>query len=266
MKKYDLKSMVVAEKGSKTLFPVIPESLGMERSHRAILRKLLNGAAKALRISVIPKYRPILVDGSMTQDIAEGDFSDFEAVMAGLVRIAQESVRELVELESARHTKSFMSAANKAFGINLQGVIAQEELQEYIEVVSMRNAGLIKGLSEDLVKSVRLKVVNSAINGRSASQLRSELKKLLKISDNRAKLIARDQTAKFNSDLNRIRHEQAGIEKYIWRTSKDERVRSRHQKLEGKEYSYGQKTGAEEGLPPGQPIQCRCIAQAVVEF
>jgi SPP1 gp7 family putative phage head morphogenesis protein len=86
------------------------------------------------------------------------------------------------------------------------------------------------------------------------------------MSDNRAKLIARDQTAKLNSDLNRFRQDQAGVDKYVWRTSQDERVRARHRGLEGKVYEWGEPTGAEDGLPPGQPIQCRCVAQGVVEF
>ena len=53
---------------------------------------------------------------------------------------------------------------------------------------------------------------------------------------------------------------------YVWRTSKDERVRPRHQHIDGIAYEYGKPTGAEQGLPPGQPIQCRCIAQAIVTF
>ena len=59
---------------------------------------------------------------------------------------------------------------------------------------------------------------------------------------------------------------QAGIEKYTWRTSQDELVRPRHARLEGNVYRYGEPTGAEDGLPPGQPIQCRCVAQAIVSF
>mgnify|MGYP000156213867 CR=1 FL=1 len=74
------------------------------------------------------------------------------------------------------------------------------------------------------------------------------------------------KVGKFNADLNRIRHEQAGVTEYEWMTSRDERVRARHRKLHGTVYTYGKPTGAESGLPPGQPIRCRCVARAVVRF
>ena len=53
---------------------------------------------------------------------------------------------------------------------------------------------------------------------------------------------------------------------YTWMTSRDERVRPRHKELDGKEYEYGKPTGAEDGLPPGQPIMCRCVARGIVEI
>jgi uncharacterized protein with gpF-like domain len=39
-----------------------------------------------------------------------------------------------------------------------------------------------------------------------------------------------------------------------------------HRSLDGKVYEYGKPTGAEQGLPPGQPINCRCVARGIVEF
>ena len=96
--------------------------------------------------------------------------------------------------------------------------------------------------------------------------LRARLKADFGIADKRAALIAQDQTAKLNSDLNRIRQEQAGVTSYEWRTSRDERVRERHRKLDGTVYKWGEPTGAEEGLPPGKPIRCRCVALGVVDF
>ena len=159
-----------------------------------------------------------------------------------------------------------MAAARRAFGIDLSSVVREEDLEGYLEQAALRNAALIRGMADDLLKRVAQETTSALINGESVAQLQKRLRHQLEVSDSRARLIARDQTSKLTSDLNRIRHEQAGIEKYIWRTSMDERVRARHAKLEGKVYKYGEPTGAEQGLPPGQPIQCRCTAQGVVEF
>ncbi|WP_442880212.1 minor capsid protein [Aurantimonas sp. A2-1-M11] len=63
-----------------------------------------------------------------------------------------------------------------------------------------------------------------------------------------------------------MRHQQAGVASYVWMSSRDERVRERHRALDGKEYRYGEPAGAEQGLPRGQPIQCRCVARGIVEI
>ena len=44
----------------------------------------------------------------------------------------------------------------------------------------------------------------------------------------------------------------------------DSRVRPLHQRLNGKIYEWGKPTGAEHGLPSGQPVRCRCRAKAVL--
>lgn len=142
----------------------------------------------------------------------------------------------------------------------------QEDLTDYLRIAATRNAGLIKGLSADAVKRVQETVTTALINGTPVRQLQGQLTEQLRISDRRAQLIAQDQMAKLNSDLNRIRHEQAGISEYIWTTAHDERVRPLHRSLDGKKYRYGESTGAEGGAAPGQPVRCRCVAVAVVQF
>jgi uncharacterized protein with gpF-like domain len=92
------------------------------------------------------------------------------------------------------------------------------------------------------------------INHHATSQT---LQEQFGITDRRAK-IARDQTSKLNSDLNKIRQQQAGVTTY--------KVRERQRKLDGKSYKWGEATGVENGLPPGQPINCRCLARRIVEF
>ena len=108
--------------------------------------------------------------------------------------------------------------------------------------------------------------VSAVLSGDTSANLRKTLAREFGLSDSRAKLIARDQIGKTTADLNRLRHQQAGITEYDWSTAADERVRPLHRALNGRRYKYGEPTGAEGGLPPGQPVQCRCVALAVVEF
>lgn len=262
MQSYSLALMAQRRGGTTALFPIIHESAGLQRSYLAELRRFLKNATTAIRDIIIPSYK----QQKLLTDATEGSFGNFERVLSSFFASTRDRVDELLRLESIKHTDRFTESARRAFGLDLKGIVSAEDLNDYLDQVALRNAGLIKGLSDDLTKRVRTITVNSLVNGETVLQLQKKLKHELRVSDSRARLIARDQTAKLNADLNKKRHTQAGIDKYTWRTSKDERVRKRHKRLDGKVYKYGQATPAEQGLEPGQPIQCRCIAQAVVEF
>lgn len=260
--KYNLANMVKARQPrTRALVPMIAVPLGFERSLLAQLRKVENEIARGIREMIIPRYKQRLVT-----DADEASYDALRLLVGAMVRLASQQVNRLLELEGARHTKQWMASARQAFGIDLSSVVKAEDLEGYLEQAALRNANLIRGLADDILKRVAQETTTALIAGESATQLQKRLKRQLEIGDSRARLIARDQTSKLTADLNRIRHEQAGIDRYVWRTSQDERVRPRHAKLEGKTYRYGEPTGAEEGLPPGQPIQCRCVAQAIVEF
>lgn len=264
--RYNIKQAVDKPKGVRVLVPVIQPSPGFERSYLALLRRVLHGAAGGVRDIIIPSYERQLLNRRLTGDADEDAFNLFTTLLKSLQTTAVSQLAELLGLESKRHTEQWLKNAKKAFGIDLKGVVQQEDLSAYLEAAALRNASLIKGLTDDLTKKVSQDTLNALIAGDSVAALKERIKHSLNTSDSRAQLIAQDQTSKLNADLNKKRHQEAGIDSYIWRTSHDERVRPRHAALEGNKYKYDEPTGAEDGLPPGQPIRCRCIAQAVVDF
>ena len=73
--------------------------------------------------------------------------------------------------------------------------------------------------------------------------------------------ITRDQTNKAVGQLTQARHQQLGVEEYIWQTVQDERVRSSHAVLNGKRRRWDKAAG---GISPGSEIQCRCVAIPVI--
>lgn len=253
--------MITGLPGTSVNVPVIPESLAFKRAYLAELRRLLHAVAKATREQIIPSYRVEVI-----RDARESDFEALKRVINGLLLATNATVKRLLELESIKHTEKFAAGARSAFKINLQGVIDGEDLEKYLEAAALRNAGLINGLTDDLVKKIQLTTTNSLISGETVGQLQKKLKREFELSDARARLIARDQTNKLNADLNRIRQQQAGVDEYTWRTSRDERVREDHRRVNGEVYKYGETTGVNSGAEPGQDIQCRCIAQGVVKF
>ena len=144
---------------------------------------------------------------------------------------------------------------------------------------------LITKASNDMRDAVARRVRKGVAEGQNNDEVKALIMRDLPgISTRRAAIIARDQTAKLNSELSQGRMEQAGIETYIWSTSMDERVRGlpggkysnavpSHYLMEGLICRWDDPTkyrnASGEWVPrpmgapllhPGQDILCRCVA------
>lgn len=249
MTDYDIKRLARRARGTEVVLPGIEESAGGKTAYLKALRLMLRELAKYAR-------------GARS----EYDLQELARIAVGLTSIAQNTVNRILRLESVRHTETFKATVKRALGIDLRELVKQEDLGEFLRLANARNVSLIKSLSDDTVKRVEQAVLDNLIAGNSRETLRKTLVEQFGIADSRARLISTDQMSKLNADMNRFRHEQAGITEYVWTSSRDERTRPLHRALDGKKYRYGQPTGAEGGLPPGQPVRCRCVARAVVEY
>ena len=87
-------------------------------------------------------------------------------------------------------------------------------------------------------------------------------------SESHARLLARDQTLKLYSQVTQERHQAAGVTEYVWRSSRDERVRERHKALDGTRQKYSDPPVVDEATGrrahPGDDFQCRCTADPVL--
>lgn len=256
--------------GSRVILPPLVDRIGTRQDYYVILRKLLAALRNEVITSIIPVYQYEQAQRKALRrsmrDADESTFSRLRQLAAELDRQMINMVERVLNLEAQRHTDTFLGTARAALGVDLTSVVTQEDLRDYLAQAAARNASLIKSLSAETVKRVEQAVLQAGIRGDGVQALKSVLTGEFGVMNRRAQLIARDQTAKLNSDLNRIRQQQAGIDNYTWSTVHDERVRPLHAAIDGKEYEWGKPTGAEDGLPPGQPIQCRCVARGIVEF
>lgn len=122
------------------------------------------------------------------------------------------------------------------------------------------NTSLIKSIPTKLYPELEGIIRRGIMNGNSVGFLKKQIKERYPVTNNRAKLIAQDQTLKLNADLTRYRLQSVGVDRYIWRTVQDSRVRPDHVEREGNEYSWKEGAGGEH---PGQPVRCRCRAEAI---
>ena len=156
----------------------------------------------------------------------------------------------------------FYKSVDKAIGIDLQSVVQNEGLEDILVATTRENVSLIRSIPEEYFKNIESIVFSGTTQGRDATSMISQIIEQGDVSTRRAKLIARDQSSKLNSALNQKRQDNLGIKEYIWRTGGDGRVRSSHSSKNGKVFRWDDPP--KDTGHPGQDIQCRCVAQAII--
>lgn len=113
-------------------------------------------------------------------------------------------------------------------------------------------------------EEVRKVIEGPLREGIRVEEVRARIQERLGVVRSRAELIARDQTLKLYGQIQEARQTAAGIEEYTWSTSEDERVRPRHQELDGTTQRWDSPPVVDERsgrrASPGGDFQCRCAA------
>ncbi len=131
-----------------------------------------------------------------------------------------------------------------------------------------RNVDLIK-VEDPIKKTIERVLAQPLDRGVRVEEVREQLREEFGFSKRRAQLIARDQTLKLSGQLQEARQTQVGITRYVWTTSDDERVRPRHEDLNGTVQLWAEppivdlRTGRREH--PGGDFQCRCTADPILD-
>lgn len=202
---------------------------------------------------------------SLRQD---GPSEEIEAVI-GQLRIALGRIFDTEKLEristlfgtrlSQYNAEEINRIFSRVIGIPVSDLI---DVDDVLETFIQDNVRLIKTIPENLLGEVQGIVSRGYRSGARANEIAAQIMERTGVSASRAKLIGRDQINKLYGDLTKVRQQGAGVERYIWRTSRDERVRATHRALEGKTFSW------DEPPPighPGQDFRCRCTAEPILE-
>jgi SPP1 gp7 family putative phage head morphogenesis protein len=177
-----------------------------------------------------------------------------------LERLATGAVVETSEFNKAEMTRQLRAAV----GVDI--FLADPGLLDLVRGFVANNVALIRTIPHQLFEQVEEIVRDGIRKGRRASAIAPTIAERFGVSRRRAQFIARDQIAKANGQLTQIRQTELGIQSYIWRTSRDERVRESHRELEGTEHRWDDPPTTSEGrtVHPGEDFQCRCTAEPVI--
>lgn len=125
-----------------------------------------------------------------------------------------------------------------------------------------------KWISQDVIK-LREQIMQNTMSGQRANNIVKLIQANYNTSLNKAKFLARQETSLLMSEMRKQRYKDAGITRYKWSTSHDERVRPLHKKVNGKIFSWDNPPAVGENgerLEPGQDYNCRCLAVAIVDY
>lgn len=246
--------------------PVTKAPKSPEVSYRNQLLQLVNLLKQAIASQVEPvlrQFEPEYVNDAYAITL-EQVFERLRDAYSSVDQQAKAVASGFTGAVNTANKQRFYAAMENAVGVDLRQVLQNENLTDILIATTRENVALIRSIPDEYLKKVETIVFTGTTQGRSAVSMLKQIQKLGKVTESRARLIARDQTSKLNSALNQQRQQNLGIEEYIWRTSGDERVRSSHAAKNGKRFRWDDPP--EDTGHPGQDIQCRCVAQPVIKI
>lgn len=199
-------------------------------------------------------------------------------IAAQLVMQAQNStIPTWFNVVDAWSAEKFQYSVRQAMGIDAMSILDNATLDHIRRKVFDENVYLISTIPREHLSDVMSAIV-ADFRGTGfpddSKSLSGRIQQIGHITRDRARVIARDQTAKLNSALAQARQEDAGVTHYIWRTAEDIRVvgtpggrypkgnswHGNHFLLNGKIFAWN---NPQEDGHPGEAIQCRCVALPV---
>lgn len=244
--------------------------LAYERSYnktlRAYVARLTEAAeAETDRMQALMERRGVKFD-SYEDDLDAllakiGANVDRKVAEAALQRKVQQMYRSV----NAFNEDEFKAIIHDAVGA--EDFFINEKWQSLARSVWVQeNLNYIRSIRRQFLDRIRQDMGEMILNAQGKQLRAAELSEMIQDiahnARNRADLIARDQIGKLNGRLTQLRQQSAGIGRYEWSTSRDERVRASHAEREGKIFSWD--NPPPDGHP-GMPIRCRCVAIPVID-
>lgn len=235
-------------------------------TYRAALLRIIARAEATAKAVLLASY-PVWLAEMQAHVRSDAAIPTLGATIDGiLLRIAplktqaSDASREQATRVNNKNQAQSNEAAKRLIGV--EPFKSEPIFQAMVADFADANAALIKGISDTAVTQLGPLIKDGLVNGVSTANIAKEISDRFGVAESRAKFLARDQTASLNSQLSQVRMQSAGVEKYEWSTSRDERVRPEHAARDGEIFSWNDPP---EGGPPGADYNCRCVAIAIFE-
>jgi SPP1 gp7 family putative phage head morphogenesis protein len=197
-------------------------------------------------------------DARVPRRSLETTFSRMAQRLGGIGQTAQR-LSELAVKRNAEAVDERLKAAIKAsLSIDISPVLNQSgPILDAMKAATKANIELITSIPDQYFDKLGEAVSKNMEAGMRFEDLAKEVERIGDVTESRAKLIARDQTSKMNGAFNEARQTSLGIDRYVWQTSGDERVREEHAANDGQVFSWNDPPDTGH---PGHDVNCRCVA------
>ena len=146
--------------------------------------------------------------------------------------------------------------------IGIDAITGNQALEQLMDQFVTESQTKFEEITAEFYADVREKTVVAFREGKTASTLAKEIAARHGVAKSRASFIARNELTTLYGNVTKARQVDAGVSKYIWRTSEDSRVRESHRELDGKVFSWDQPPLVGH---PGEDYMCRCVAIPVID-
>ena len=190
------------------------------------------------------------------------------------------AVSKMITMVKADNEKTWRAAAvkgsfGKQFNKSLKDEMSKKGTQAAVHQILMDNAKLIKSVPQAAARRITQQVYEEYLKGnRGVAIQRIVSTEAPLLTTKRIRLIARTEVAKANTAMTEVRSRDMGADWYIWRSSKDERVRSSHHFMEGVLVSWDSSPNPESlsgeknrfgAYHAGCCPNCRCYAEPFID-
>ena len=159
--------------------------------------------------------------------------------------------------------KRAMLAKTSKAPLGRAGVAWERQMVGSARAWGAADSGALFSKLKRVVKSAAKAKVSRAVLTKLARSGRQVVTKQAQISSRRAINTAVDRVGSLRSVADKAIAKSGGLKAYTWRTVGDDLVREEHEARDGKDFKFAQPPP--DGNP-GEPPNCRCSAELIVEL
>lgn len=170
-----------------------------------------------------------------------------------------------------RNQNEFYRRVENRIGISSKELEATEGLTFQINAFQMETYQWLRKMRDDTMQQWTSNTLRDMAEGKTLPKILEQFEGMVEKRKNHAEMVARTQISTFNSLVTKTRARNLGIQKAVWVTAFDERVRGNpagkypnarpsHWWAEGREFdlSEGLEFPSGQTLLPGTSPNCRC--------